>query len=244
MSPLRAARLRRGRGRQGSTRHCRERRPLGDLARQVDGERRRQGGVADQAGERPAEDVLHDDGVALPVAGDQVVDLDDGRVVQARHGPRLAAEALGGTFCRPRLPAQTLDRHPPLQALVEGEENLAHATAPEASLQAVGSDALGGEIPVVHVVGREIVAENYSPAAGSAARGGLPPDAGKLRPDAEIVVPDAGISIPDANRSRPDTKFRRPDAGTAFPDAGDRFFPPGGSSRPLGNRAQRPETQN
>src|SRR5262249_22129491 len=80
--------------------------------------------------------------------GDQLVDLHDRRVAQARRGLRFTAEPLALVGRLRRSLADALDRHPPLQELVPGEEDLSHAAVPQGALQAVVAD------PVRRLAGR------------------------------------------------------------------------------------------
>ncbi len=120
---------------------------VGNLARELDGAQRARQAVAQHAIERLALDQLHDDPVAF-VGLDDVVDVDDGRVVEARRHPRLAAEAqlaggVGGVWQQP------LDGQRPLQGLIEGAVDRAHAARAEALFDQVVADAIGNARSIV-----------------------------------------------------------------------------------------------
>ena len=120
---------------------------VGDLARELDGAQRARQAVAQHAIERLALDQLHDDPVAL-VGLDDVVDVDDRRMVEARRHPRLAAEAqLAGGVGGVR--QQPLDGQRPLQGLIEGAVDRAHAARAEALFDQVVADAIGNAQSIV-----------------------------------------------------------------------------------------------
>ena len=122
------------------------REPFGDLPGQAQGEAGRRHAVRQQGAQRAPLHVLQDDGVPVGVL-DEVVDLDHGRVAQQRRRPCLAAEPLAVPG-RGSAAQDAFDRDTPAQALVPGEEDLAHAALAEPPSQPVradhgGCDALG-----------------------------------------------------------------------------------------------------
>ena len=103
--------------------------------------------VAQHAIEGLALDQLHHDPVAV-VGLDDVVDVDDRRVVEARRHPRLAAEAqLAGGVGGVR--QQPLDGQRPLQGLVERAVDRAHAARAQALFDQVVADAIGNARSIV-----------------------------------------------------------------------------------------------
>ena len=116
--------------------------PLGDLARQPHrGLRFQAPGLGQGGGQRPALDVLQDDAVARGVLK-QVVDLHDGRMAEAGDGPGLAQQPLAHGGIEPVVVADPLDRHPPPQPGVPGQEDLPHPPAAEEALDLIGADSL------------------------------------------------------------------------------------------------------
>ena len=87
--------------------------------------------------------------IQSPCVGlDDVVDVDDRRMVEPRRHPRLAPEAQradGST----NVGQEPLDRERPLQRLVEGAVDRTHAARAEALVDAVIADALGQAGPIV-----------------------------------------------------------------------------------------------
>ena len=120
---------------------------IGDLARELDGAQRGRQAVAQHAIEGLALDQLHHDPVAV-VGLDDVVDVDDRRVVEARRHPRLAAEAqLAGGVDGVR--QQALDGQRPLQGLVERAVDGAHPAGAQALFDQVVADAIGNARSIV-----------------------------------------------------------------------------------------------
>src|SRR6185295_9700648 len=114
---------------------------LRDLAAELDGARWRQGGLlVEQAAKRFAGDELHHDPVAVRTLQD-VVDVNDRRMVEARCGARLtpqafAAVAYGGVG------ADLLQGDPAFESLVPGAPDLSHAAGAEQLVKPVGSEPL------------------------------------------------------------------------------------------------------
>ena len=71
---------------------------------------------------------------------DEVVDLADERIGEPRENPRLAQETGAGGAGEAVLGADRLHRHDPLQLLVEGAVDLAHASHAEEALEANVAD--------------------------------------------------------------------------------------------------------
>jgi hypothetical protein len=114
----------------------------GDLAPQGEPLDQVHGAVAQDLGEGPALDQLHDD--AVPLLGlDHVVDPDDGGMVQARARPRLPAQPLAAHFVFMLARLDELHRHPAVQALVVGAVDDPHATRADLLFEAVGSYPFG-----------------------------------------------------------------------------------------------------
>src|SRR5690606_2064054 len=100
--------------------------------------------AADALLQRLALDVLEDDvGVAVVLAG--VDDGDDVRVREAGGGAGLAPEALELVRLRRDVAVEQLDRHPPLQRLVEGPVDGGHATRAHLLLEAEASAEKGAD---------------------------------------------------------------------------------------------------
>ena len=104
--------------------------PAGQVARERQGLRDRQAPAFGQLAQVGPLDVLHDDVVEV-LRGEDVVDLDDRRVVEPRRHPCLAAEALAPPRADPGVGADALHRHPAVEAVVVGEEHLPHAAGAE-----------------------------------------------------------------------------------------------------------------
>ena len=106
---------------------------------------RRQG--SEQGLERAAVDPLHRDRRDLAVV-DDVVDLDDVRVLEARQHPRLLGEhALGAALGAEPL-RRDLDRDVPVELLLAREVDGAHAAVPD-----LGEQAVAGQLRVACVRG-------------------------------------------------------------------------------------------
>ena len=115
--------------------------PFGDLPAEADGLRQVEAAVADPLEEGRALDQLHDD----PVPGlglDDVVDVDDGRVVEPGGGLRLAPEPPGGGRV-PLARQEVLDGQRTLKRLVEGAVDDPHAAGAETLLNPVAGDLPG-----------------------------------------------------------------------------------------------------
>ncbi len=142
-----------------------------ERARDLDavGERRGdldRGLATDQVLERLAVDVLEHDvrsarldpvhaarGARVPLAG--VDHRDDVGMVELRHRARLATEALELIGVRGDLAVHQLDRDLALEHGVERAIHGAHATVPDARVEAVATAECGSEDGVVHVLGLE-----------------------------------------------------------------------------------------
>ncbi len=103
----------------------------GDLAGEPQGLARAQRLLAQQLGQRGSAHPLEHDRVLAVAGRENVVHLDDRRVRQLRHRPRLAQETLAGRRAAGAVGADPLDRHVALQPFVPGEENLAHPALAE-----------------------------------------------------------------------------------------------------------------
>jgi len=79
----------------------------------------------------------------------RLADLDDRRMVQPGHGLGLVAEALAVPFVGLVL-ADALDRDVPVQTLVPGQEDLAHASLAQSALDAVGAEVRDCRRRIVH----------------------------------------------------------------------------------------------
>src|SRR5690606_6198571 len=109
--------------------------------------------------QRLAVDALHDQVAHLAAvidrAGAVVVDVDDPRVAQRRHGPGLVAEAGLETRILHQGGQQDLDRDLPAEDDVLGAPHLAHAAAAETPHEAVApvekrARSEQGSIPPLH----------------------------------------------------------------------------------------------
>ena len=93
--------------------------------------------------ERGAGHVLHHDVVGAAFA-EQVVDLHDSRMAEARGHPRLAQESRPPSGIRPGtgpgFGTNPLDRHLAVEPRIVGEEHLSHAPRAEAADHPVGPD--------------------------------------------------------------------------------------------------------
>ena len=84
---------------------------------------------------------LHDDPiVALDVQ--DVVDLDDGRMVQASHRPGFPEEALASLSSLSRLGSDLLERYLPMEPIIVSSIDLAHPAGAETARDTVGTDLL------------------------------------------------------------------------------------------------------
>jgi hypothetical protein len=63
--------------------------------------------------------------------------------------PGLAAEPLPLLGRQPGILPDALDGNPPLQPFIPGEEDLAHAAAPQPAFDAIDADPLGEARPLV-----------------------------------------------------------------------------------------------
>jgi hypothetical protein len=104
--------------------------------------RRERAVATQQAVQRFPRDELHHQ-VRQPVGLTVVVDLDDVRVGQGRHGVRLDPEPLGEARVSGQLGQQHLHRHDPAQHHVVGPPHLAHATT---------SDRFAQNVPIAQCV--------------------------------------------------------------------------------------------
>jgi len=106
---------------------------VAELAGELNRFLQRQGPVAAPVEEAAAVHVLHDQERAIGSAA-VVVDLDDVGVVQGRDRLGLGQEAADGCLAAGGLAQDSLDRHLAVEAGVEGQKHLAHATAAERAL--------------------------------------------------------------------------------------------------------------
>ena len=113
--------------------------PVGNLARDIDDLHQAELAVGDELGQGTALDELHDNAITV-VLLENVEDLDDRRMGQPRHGASFTAEALALLSGDLAVGAHPLDRHVALEALVPRLVDLTHPTAPDESLDAVGSE--------------------------------------------------------------------------------------------------------
>jgi hypothetical protein len=92
--------------------------------------------------EGPAFDVLHDQVVVIALV-EHVVELHDGRVVDAGRDPGLAAKPLAAIGRGGVVGAQALDGDEAIQALVVGQDHLSHPADSQSPDDAVGADSFG-----------------------------------------------------------------------------------------------------
>ncbi len=97
---------------------------------------------------RPSDELQHEE--VRPLALDVVVDLADVGVAKAGEDARLAEEPRPGLRVEPGPGADRLERHPPLERLVEADVDAPHAAAGEEPLDADVPDAPPDEVLVRH----------------------------------------------------------------------------------------------
>ena len=120
----------------------------------LDGQR---AALLDEAVERPALDVLHDDEVELVGLAD-VVDADDVGMVQGGGGAALAVEPLQGADVLDLVRREDLQRDLPLQTRMLREVDRAHAALAERAEQAVRPQeeaAMASRLEMLEVVARQ-----------------------------------------------------------------------------------------
>ncbi len=147
---------------------------LGDLPPQADSKPRWAGPAGQQLGEGPPLDILEDHRIARRIE-DDVVDLHQGRMGDARRCAGLAAESLPSLRI-PGARTEPFDRHPPSQPVVPSKEHLPHSTLPQRALQPVGAEisrpvlARGGAFLIGHwkrVLARPILVPGMQWPSGS-----------------------------------------------------------------------------
>src|SRR6185312_11744972 len=116
---------------------------LGDFAAQAVDLPRITGACLEEALEGLPIHKLHDDPIAA-VRLDQIVDADDRRMIQARHGLGFPAEALAMPGIVERLGKDLLQGDRALQTLVPCLPNGAHPPGSQRLHEAVGTDLLVG----------------------------------------------------------------------------------------------------
>ncbi len=97
--------------------------------------------LLDPFAERMAFDQLHDDPVAVR-ALEQIVDVDDRGMIEARRGLRLAPQPLP-KLSEPGVGADVLDGNRTFEPLVPGAPDNPHAAAPYRLGKPVGTDPFG-----------------------------------------------------------------------------------------------------
>jgi hypothetical protein len=116
--------------------------PAGDLRSKAESRGEIERALVEQAPERPPMDELHDDPVAVLVL-DDVVDVDDGRVVEAGAGRGLLPEALPEPGALQDLRQNVLECDRALETFIPGAPDPPHAARGDELLQAVRADPLG-----------------------------------------------------------------------------------------------------
>lgn len=133
--------------------------PLRDLAAETDGARRGQRALlVEQAAQGPALNELHHDPVAVRPLQD-VVDVDDRRMIQSRRGPRLAPQALAA-MAQGRVGADLLQGDPAVEPLVPRAPDLSHATASEQPVEPVRPEPLRRPRPQFFRLHKKMISEN------------------------------------------------------------------------------------
>ena len=112
---------------------------LGHLDRQLDGLSGRERALLEPSSQRLALEELHH-GVGGVAFAAHVEDAGDARVIQRRHGPRLAFEACERFGVPGQVPRQHLDGDEPVQPRVARLPHLTHAACAERGEGLVGSE--------------------------------------------------------------------------------------------------------
>jgi len=116
------------------------RQPFGHLPRELDDRLGRHATPARQIRQGPAPDQLHDHPVAV-VGLDDVVDLDDGRVVQPSQGPCFPPQSPVSFLAVRARSAHPLERHRAIQSLVVALVDDAHPSVAEDAFDPIRAEA-------------------------------------------------------------------------------------------------------
>ena len=143
---------------------------LGQLHRVLHGLAHGQGARRQPLPQRLALEQLHD-GVGRPGLAAEVVDREDARVRQRRHGFRLPLEAGEGLLVLREARGEDLDRHLAVELGVASAKDLAHPPGAEGGGDLVGSETLAGcqgqrESPIGRVIPRSLVSPCDEESAG------------------------------------------------------------------------------